>query len=88
LLVIYVLQLLMNVRLIENYAFNSIPSTFSWKDLFLVGEIWAVCPYLCLSVPAEAHLRYDALTDKKGRHGTVRSKTDSCPGVFRIEISA
>jgi hypothetical protein len=56
------------------------------KLLFLGGEIWAVCPYFCLSVPAEVHLHCDALTDKKGRHGTVRRKTDSSPGACRIEI--
>jgi len=64
------------------FQFNSL------NFLNLGGEVWAVCSYLCLSVPAEAHLHYDALTDKKGRHGTVRSKIDSCPGVFRIEIQA
>jgi hypothetical protein len=85
----YFVQLLVIARLIENYAFNLIPSTFEYKVFFFLGgEIWAVSPYLFLSVPAEVHLRYDALTDKKGRHGTVRSKIDSCSGVFSIEISA
>jgi len=83
----YVVQLLMNAHLIENDAFNLIQLSRR-KLLFLEGEIWAFCPYLFLGVAAEVHLRYDALTDKKGRHGTLRSKIDSCSGVFRIEISA
>ena len=70
--------------------------TFDWKLCFQFNSFNFLVESFCSSeakygqsVPTYVlvylHLRYDALTDKKGRHGTMHSKTDSCPGVFRIE---